>query len=86
YLVITAGEEGMYVWPVRGRVRHISPAAREVVDVTGAGDTVTAALAVALGAGLGLLAAGTFANVAAAAVVGREGTSVARAAELRHFL
>lgn len=86
YLVITAGEEGMYVWPVRGRARHFPPAACEVVDVTGAGDTVTAALAVALGAGFGLSAAGTLANLAAAAVVGREGTSVARAAELRHFL
>lgn len=86
YLVITAGEEGMYVWPVRGRVRHFRPAARGVVDVTGAGDTVTAALAVALGAGMGLSAAAAFANLAAAAVVGREGTSVARAAELRRFL
>jgi rfaE bifunctional protein kinase chain/domain len=86
YVVITAGGEGMYAWPVRGRARHLPSAARDVVDVTGAGDTVTAALAVALGAGLGLPAAAEFANLAAAAVVGREGTSVARAAELRRFL
>ena len=86
YLVITAGDEGMYAWPVRGRGRHFAPAARDVVDVTGAGDTVTAALAAALGAGLGLSGAAEFANLAAAAVVGREGTSVARAAELRRFL
>jgi rfaE bifunctional protein kinase chain/domain len=86
YLVITAGDEGMYAWPVRGRTRHLAPAAREVVDVTGAGDTVTAALAAALGAGLGLPGAAEFANLAAAAVVGREGTSVARAADLRRFL
>ncbi len=86
FLVITAGAEGMYVWPVRGRVQHFPSAAREVVDVTGAGDTVTAALAVALGAGRGISAAATFANLAAASVVCREGTSVALAAELRNFL
>lgn len=86
YLVITAGEEGMYAWPVRGRALHLPTAARDVVDVTGAGDTVTAALAVALGAGLGLTAAATFANLAAAAVVARDGTSIARAAELKRFL
>jgi len=82
YVVITAGEEGMFVWPVRGRARHIHSAAREVVDVTGGGDTVTAALAVALGAGAGLGVAAAFANLAAAAVVSREGTAIARAKDL----
>jgi D-beta-D-heptose 7-phosphate kinase/D-beta-D-heptose 1-phosphate adenosyltransferase len=85
-LLITAGDEGMYAWPVRGGARHFATAARDVVDVTGAGDTVTAALAAALGAGLGLPAAAAFANLSAAAVVGLEGTSVARAAALRRFL
>lgn len=86
YLVVTAGSDGMFVWPVRGRARHLVSAAREVADVTGAGDTVTAALAVALGGGLGLSAAAEFANLAAAAAVAGEGTSVARAADLRRFL
>jgi rfaE bifunctional protein kinase chain/domain len=86
YLIITAGSGGMFVWPVRGRPRHVASAAREVVDVTGAGDTVTAALAVGLGGGSGISAAAEFANLAAAAAVGQEGTSVARAADLRRFL
>jgi rfaE bifunctional protein kinase chain/domain len=86
YLVITGGSEGMYVWPVRGRARHLISAAAQITDVTGAGDTVTAALAVALGAGKGLSKAAAFANLAAAAAVSREGTSPARAEELKRFL
>jgi D-beta-D-heptose 7-phosphate kinase/D-beta-D-heptose 1-phosphate adenosyltransferase len=82
YLVITAGREGMAVWPVRGGVARLGPVARAVVDVTGAGDTVTAALAAALGAGADLYAAAELANRAAAAVVAREGTAVARAEDL----
>lgn len=85
YVVVTAGSEGMFVWPVRGRARRLMPAARDVVDVTGAGDTVTAALAAALAAGAGLSAATALANLAAAAVVAREGTSVAAPEELRLF-
>jgi rfaE bifunctional protein kinase chain/domain len=86
YLVITAGSEGMYVWPGRGRTRHLVSAATQVMDVTGAGDTVTAALAVALGVGLSLSKAAAFANLAAAAAVSCEGTSAARAEELKRFL
>ncbi len=86
HLVITAGSEGMYVWPVRGRARHLASAAAEVADVTGAGDTVTAALAVALGVGISLSKAAAFANLAAAAAVSREGTAAARAEELKRFL
>lgn len=82
YLVITAGSEGMAVWPVRGGVARLEPEAESVVDVTGAGDTVTAALAVALGAGIGLYDAARVANRAAAAVVAREGTAVARARDV----
>lgn len=82
YLVITAGSEGMAVWPVRGGAARLEPAAGTVVDVTGAGDTVTAALAAALGAGAGLYAAAQIANRAAAAVVAREGTAVARAEDI----
>ena len=81
-LVITAGSEGMAVWPVRGGVARLEPEAREVVDVTGAGDTVTAALAVALGAGADLITAARVANRAAAAVVSREGTAVARVGDI----
>ncbi len=83
YFVVTAGSEGMFVWPVRGRVRRLVSAARDVVDVTGAGDTVTAALAAVLATGAGLAAAAALANLAAAAVVAREGTSIAAPEDLR---
>lgn len=73
----------MFVWPVRGRVRRLVSAARDVVDVTGAGDTVTAALAAVLATGAGLAAAAALANLAAAAVVAREGTSIAAPEDLR---
>ncbi|MGD8719617.1 MAG: PfkB family carbohydrate kinase [Candidatus Zixiibacteriota bacterium] len=86
YLVITAGADGMYVRPPRGRVLHFQTAARELTDVTGAGDTVTAALAAALGAGVALGRAAAFANLAAAAAVGREGTTAVRAEDLAGFL
>ncbi|UCH77900.1 MAG: hypothetical protein JSU81_09270 [Candidatus Coatesbacteria bacterium] len=86
YLIITAGSEGMYGWPFRGGVRHLPPAAREVVDVTGAGDTVTAAVAAGLAAGLGFSLVLEVANAAAAAVVAQEGTSAATPRELGRYV
>jgi D-beta-D-heptose 7-phosphate kinase/D-beta-D-heptose 1-phosphate adenosyltransferase len=86
YLIITAGSEGMYGWPFRGGVRYLPPAAREVVDATGAGDTVTAAVAAGLAAGLGFSLVLDVANAAAAAVVAREGTSVAAPRDLRRYV
>ena len=80
-LLITRGEEGMTLF-LRGRKIHIKTEAREVFDVTGAGDTVIAALAVMLGAGAGLEAAVRTANRAAGIVVGKLGTAVATYEEL----
>ena len=60
--------------------------AREVFDVTGAGDTVIAACALALGAGGTLEEATVLANHAAGVVVGKIGTATASAAELRAAL
>ena len=57
--------------------------AREVFDVTGAGDTVMATCALALGAGGSLEEATVFANHAAGVVVGKLGTATVGAAELR---
>jgi len=84
-LIITAGREGMYGWPFRGGLRHLPSAAREVVDVTGAGDTVTAAAAAGLAAGLGFSVVLDVANAAAAAVVAREGTAAAAPHDLRRY-
>jgi rfaE bifunctional protein kinase chain/domain len=81
-VVITRGEQGLSVYPRRGRPSHIKAAAREVFDVTGAGDTVIAALALALAAGAALGEAAALANYAAGVVVGKLGTATAVPAEV----
>src|SRR5882724_1037574 len=75
-LLVTRGNEGMTLFRP-GRKLHIKTEAREVFDVTGAGDTVIAALAVMLAAGAKLEAAVRAANRAAGIVVGKLGTAVA---------
>lgn len=80
-LLVTRGEEGMTLYR-DGRKLHIKTEAREVFDVTGAGDTVIAALAVMLGAGAKLEAAVKVANRAAGIVVGKLGTAVAKYEEV----
>ena len=85
-LCITLGPEGMAVFERPGRVRHVPTVARNVYDVTGAGDTVMAVLAMALGSGLGLLEASILANYAAGIVVGQVGTAVATPTAMREAL
>src|SRR4051812_29051292 len=80
-LLVTRGEEGMTLFR-QGRKLHIKTEAREVFDVTGAGDTVIAAIAVMLGAGAKLEAAVKVANRAAGIVVGKLGTAVAEYKEV----
>jgi rfaE bifunctional protein kinase chain/domain len=80
-LLLTRGEEGMTLFTKR-RSRTIPAQAREVFDVTGAGDTVIATLAVMLAAGAGLETAVRLANRAAGIVVGKLGTAAATYAEL----
>jgi len=80
-LLITRGEEGMTLFRA-GRKIHIKTEAREVFDVTGAGDTVIATLAVMLAAGADLEAAVRIANRAAGIVVGKLGTAVATYEEI----
>jgi D-beta-D-heptose 7-phosphate kinase/D-beta-D-heptose 1-phosphate adenosyltransferase len=62
---------------------HLPSRAREVYDVTGAGDTVVATLAAAIGAGTPLRQAVEWANVAAGLVVGKSGTATVSVAEIR---
>ena len=84
-LLVTRAEEGMTLFEPRGESlqRYDVPAeAREVFDVTGAGDTVIATLAAMLAAGAGLQEAVDFANRAGGIVVGKLGTSVVTADEL----
>jgi rfaE bifunctional protein kinase chain/domain len=80
-LLVTRGEEGMTLFRA-GRKLHFKTEAREVFDVTGAGDTVIAGLAVMLAAGANVEAAVRAANRAAGIVVGKLGTAVATHEEL----
>jgi rfaE bifunctional protein kinase chain/domain len=80
-LLLTRGEEGMTLF-TKSKSTTIKAAAREVFDVTGAGDTVIATLAVMLAAGAGLEAAVRLANRAAGIVVGKLGTATASHKEL----
>jgi len=68
--------------PAKGRAVHLAAEAQEVFDVSGAGDTVVAAIAAALGAGIPLADAAALANVAAGIVVGKVGTAAAYAADV----
>jgi len=75
-LLVTRSEKGMSLFQNEGRAPlHIHTEAREVFDVSGAGDTVIATLGVSLGAGLSMEDAVRMANKAAGIVVGKMGTT-----------
>lgn len=81
FVLATRSEKGMSV--VSGHdARHIPTQAREVFDVSGAGDTVVASFALSLAAGLDRQAAATVANAAAGVVVGKRGTARVSSEEL----
>jgi D-glycero-beta-D-manno-heptose-7-phosphate kinase len=84
-LLVTRSEEGMSLFHDTGAV-HQKAVAREVFDVSGAGDTVIATLAVMLAQGAGWAEAVHVANVAAGVVVGKLGTAVVTRAELEAAL
>lgn len=75
HLLLTLGEAGMALVSPDGRVQRIPTTAREVYDVVGAGDTVTAYLATALAAGATALEAAVVANFAAGVEVGKLGAA-----------
>lgn len=81
-LVLTRSEEGMSVFAADGEVMHLPTDAREVFDVSGAGDTVVAVIGAALGGGLALNEAARLANQAAGIVVGKLGTSTVSPTEV----
>lgn len=80
-VLCTRAEDGMSLVSDR-TVRHYPAEAAEVYDVSGAGDTVVAALAAALAAGLPLTVAARISNIAGGLVVGKVGTAVARPDDL----
>jgi rfaE bifunctional protein kinase chain/domain len=80
-LLLTRSEEGMSLFDAQG-VTHVAAQAREVFDVTGAGDTVIATLAALLASGLSLRDALPWANRAGGIVVGKFGTATVSYQEL----
>jgi D-beta-D-heptose 7-phosphate kinase/D-beta-D-heptose 1-phosphate adenosyltransferase len=81
-VLITRGDRGMMLFEGERDPVHVETAAREVYDVTGAGDTVIATLAAALATGASMTEAAVLANQAAGIVVGKLGTATASAEEV----
>jgi len=81
-LVITRGEEGMALFEPNHEPYLVPTVAREVYDVTGAGDTVIGTMALAMAAGVGVKDAARLANHAAGIVVGKVGTATITQEEL----
>jgi D-beta-D-heptose 7-phosphate kinase/D-beta-D-heptose 1-phosphate adenosyltransferase len=86
HLVITLGKDGMLLSTGGRKLKTIPTAAREVFDVSGAGDTSLAALVLALTAGAPLEEAAHFANAAAGVVVAKLGTATVTPAELTAYI
>jgi rfaE bifunctional protein kinase chain/domain len=82
HVLLTRGEDGMSLYSRGGHCLHVPTAAREVYDVSGAGDTVLAALTCWLARGEPLEAAVRIANRAAGLVVGKFGTAAVTPEEL----
>jgi len=82
YLIIKRGEQGMSVFEKGKKVRHIPTVAKEVYDITGAGDTVIATASLALLSGSNIMEAAILSNAAAGIVVGKIGTAAVTAEEL----
>ena len=82
-VLITRGEEGMTLFERTGDMMNIPTKAKEVYDVTGAGDTVIGIFALAAAAGATLKEAAMIANMAAGIVVGKVGTATVTQQELK---
>ena len=74
-VLITQSEDGMTLFQRDKEPVHLAAAAKEIYDVTGAGDTVIACMGVALGAGIDFIGAAKIANLSAGLVVGQVGTT-----------
>ncbi len=81
-LLITQGKYGMTLFERDGGIYHIPASAKDVYDVTGAGDTVIAVITLALSSGISLRSAAIMANFAAGVVVGELGTYAVKREDL----
>jgi D-beta-D-heptose 7-phosphate kinase / D-beta-D-heptose 1-phosphate adenosyltransferase len=86
FLVVTRGKDGMSVVCRDGSATHLPTAARQVFDVSGAGDTAVAALALSLVGGADIIDAAAVANIAAGIAVGKRGTATVTQAEIMAVL
>ena len=86
HILLTLGERGMALFSAHGEIARVPTAAREVYDVVGAGDTVTAYLACMLAAGSTASEAAEIANVAAGIEVGKLGAATVSPEEVLAFL
>lgn len=84
-VLITKGEYGSSLIEQKGDIIHIPTKAKEVYDVSGAGDTVVATIALAIAAGADLKYAAVLANHAAGIVVGKAGTATTNVKEIQHL-
>ncbi len=85
-VVVTRGKDGMTLVARDGAHQHLPAVTRDVYDVSGAGDTVVATFAAALGRGAPLADAARLANYAAGVVVGKVGTAVVHNDDLLHAI
>ncbi len=85
-ILVTLGSEGMALFPAEGGETYIRASAREVYDVSGAGDTVLSVLGLGLSSGVSLEESAMLANEAAGIVVAKVGAASVSPAELREAL
>jgi D-beta-D-heptose 7-phosphate kinase / D-beta-D-heptose 1-phosphate adenosyltransferase len=81
-MVVTRGKDGMSVVETGGAAVHLPTAAQQVFDVSGAGDTAVAAIALAIATGADMRQAAGLANIAAGIVVGKRGTATVTTGEI----
>ena len=86
HILLTLGERGMTLFSEHGEVARLPTHAREVYDVVGAGDTVTAYLASMLAAGASASEAATIANIAAGIEVGKLGAATVTPSEITDYV
>jgi D-beta-D-heptose 7-phosphate kinase/D-beta-D-heptose 1-phosphate adenosyltransferase len=85
-ILLTRGKDGMTIFDKQGKIINFPTRARSVYDITGAGDTVVASMALALSCGLSLEESANLANHAAGIVVGKKGTSTVYREELEELI
>lgn len=85
-ILITEGKEGMSLFEGYDKMIHIPTVAKEIFDVSGAGDTVVATISLGVASGMDLEAAVRLANFAAGIVVGKMGTATIKIEELSEVL